>query len=86
MSWTWEFTKKSAKQFERLDNQTRVRILERLDFWVKSGKPLVFAENLHQFDLGSYRFRIGDYRVIFDVEEDAIVVLAVGHRKEIYKS
>lgn len=35
--------------------------------------------------LGSYRFRIGDYRVIFDIEGDEIIVLRVGHRKEIYR-
>jgi mRNA interferase RelE/StbE len=35
--------------------------------------------------LGGYRFRIGDYRVIFDIEGDEIVVLRVGHRKEIYR-
>lgn len=35
--------------------------------------------------LGSYRFRIGDYRVVFDLEGDQIVILRVGHRREIYK-
>jgi len=29
--------------------------------------------------LGSYRFRVGDYRVIFDIEGDDIVTLRVGH-------
>ncbi|KKS32117.1 MAG: Addiction module toxin, RelE/StbE family [Candidatus Amesbacteria bacterium GW2011_GWA2_42_12] len=85
MSWIWEFTKESEKQFKKLDNQTKKRVLEKLDFWVSSGSPLEFAENLHDFELGSYRFRIGDYRVTFDVEDKTIVVLAVGHRREIYK-
>ncbi|MCK4791223.1 MAG: type II toxin-antitoxin system RelE/ParE family toxin [Desulfobacteraceae bacterium] len=35
--------------------------------------------------LGTYRFRIGDYRVIFDIEGEEIVVLRVGHRKDIYR-
>jgi len=35
--------------------------------------------------LGSYRLRIGDYRVIFDIIGNDIVVLRIGHRKEIYK-
>lgn len=35
--------------------------------------------------LGSYRFRIGDYRVIFDIENDKIIILRVGHRAKIYK-
>lgn len=37
--------------------------------------------------LGGYRFRIGDYRVIFDLEgeDEDIVVLRVGHRSLIYR-
>jgi len=35
--------------------------------------------------LGTYRFRIGDYRVIFDIEGNEVVVLRVGHRREIYR-
>lgn len=47
--------------------------------------PLKHAESLKQSELGSYRFRIGDYRVVFDLEGDEIVVLRVGHRREIYR-
>ena len=45
---------------------------------------LLHAEPLKQSELGSYRFRIGDYRVVFDIEGDEIVVLRVGHRRDIY--
>jgi mRNA-degrading endonuclease RelE of RelBE toxin-antitoxin system len=34
--------------------------------------------------LGSYRFRIGDYRVIFDLEKEDMVILRIGNRLEIY--
>ncbi|MEK6777642.1 MAG: type II toxin-antitoxin system RelE/ParE family toxin [bacterium] len=44
-----------------------------------------YAKRLTDSRLGSYRFRIGDYRVIFDIEGDQIVVLRVGHRSRIYK-
>jgi mRNA interferase RelE/StbE len=43
------------------------------------------AEGIKDPRLGSYRFRIGDYRVIFDREGDEIVVLRVGDRREIYR-
>jgi len=46
--------------------------------------PLDFAERLTNFELGEYRFRIGDYRVAFDVEDDTAKILKVGHRKEVY--
>lgn len=35
--------------------------------------------------MGAYRFRIGDYRIIFNIEGENIVILRVGHRKSIYK-
>jgi mRNA interferase RelE/StbE len=47
--------------------------------------PLEHAEPLTDSKLGSFRFRIGDYRVIFDSEGHDIVVMRVGHRREIYK-
>ncbi len=46
---------------------------------------LRYTERLIDSSLGSYRFRIGDYRVIFDIDKDKIVVLRVGHRREIYR-
>jgi len=46
---------------------------------------LKHASKLTDPALGTYRFRIGDYRVIFDIEEKEIVVLRVGHRKDIYR-
>ena len=47
--------------------------------------PLKYAEKLTDSRLGEYRFRIGDYRVIFDLEENDIVVLRIGHRRNIYR-
>jgi len=35
--------------------------------------------------IGTYRFRMGDYRVIFDTEDENIVILRIGHRRSIYK-
>lgn len=83
--WRWEFTKKSKRQFVNLDNQVKKRIINKLDFWTESGDPLRFAENLTNSELGEYRFRVGDFRITFDVEGENIVVLVVGHRREIYK-
>ncbi|MBU7028007.1 MAG: type II toxin-antitoxin system RelE/ParE family toxin [Theionarchaea archaeon] len=33
----------------------------------------------------SYRFRIGDCRVIFDIDGKTLVILRIGHRKRIYR-
>lgn len=85
MVWRWETVGKARKGFAKLDGVVARRIAEKLDFWVRSEKPLDFAEPLKDFELGSYRFRVGDYRIVFDVEGETIVVLSVGHRKEIYR-
>nr|VFJ62845.1 MAG: mRNA interferase RelE/StbE [Candidatus Kentron sp. DK] len=33
----------------------------------------------------TYRIRMGDYRIVFGVENDTIVILRVGHRRDIYR-
>ena len=85
MSWRWEFTERSEEQLKNLDRPVRQRIIEKLSYWTRSDFPLEFAEPLTQFKLGMYRFRVGAYRITFDVEGETIVVLAVGHRRDIYK-
>ncbi|MBI4035711.1 type II toxin-antitoxin system RelE/ParE family toxin [Candidatus Daviesbacteria bacterium] len=48
--------------------------------------PLIFAEVLTNSKIGKYRFRIGVYRVVFDLEvENIIMILDVDHRKDIYR-
>lgn len=85
MSWTWEFTKKSEKEFKKLPEVIKSRIVEKLDFWCQTEIPMRFAERLKEFELGQYRFRVGDYRITFDAEDELITVLTVGHRKDIYR-
>ena len=41
-------------------------------------------KKLRQADFG-YRLRMGDYRILFDVEDDTIVIQKIGHRKDIYE-
>jgi mRNA interferase RelE/StbE len=52
---------------------------------VYANDPLQHAVKLTDAPIGTYRFRVGDYRIVFDIVNEEIVVLAVGHRKEIYR-
>lgn len=79
------FTERAKKDWKSLDPKIQNQLRKKIIFFVQSGKPLHFAERLKDFSLGGYRFRIGDYRIIFDFQNDTIVVLRVGHRKEIYR-
>lgn len=78
------FKPRAEKDLKKLDYQTRVRILKKLQFYILQPDPLQFAEPLKDSKFGDWKFRIGDYRILFDVENDKIIVLKVGHRKDIY--
>lgn len=75
-------TRRAVKDLEGLDNQTRKRILEKLQ--ANAQDPLQQSVKLTVPKLGTYRYRIGDYRVIFDLEDDTVIVLRVGNRRDIY--
>jgi mRNA interferase RelE/StbE len=78
-----EITNRAVKDIEKLDLVTKKRIGERLKLF--SVNPLNYAKKLTNPKIGSYRFRIGDFRIIFDIEGESIVILRVGHRSSIYK-
>jgi len=79
------FTKSAFRQFQKLDRKIQKRIHEKLLFYLSYRNPLQFAEPIKDSRFGNWRFRIGNYRVLFDVENDKIIVLKVGHRKDVYK-
>lgn len=77
------YTKRAAKDIKRLDTVVRKRIkiaLENLTL-----DPLAVSKKLTNSKIGSYRFRVGDYRIVFDINGSRIIILRVGHRREIYR-
>jgi mRNA interferase RelE/StbE len=71
-----------------LDRRTQATILRFLRERVESAEdPRRLAKPLHGEKRGLWRFRVGDYRLICDVRaaDTTVHVLAVGHRKEIYR-
>ena len=82
---TLRFTDAAARQLSRLEKNVQKRVVEKLEFYCSQNQPLQFAEKLRDPRFGQWRFRIGEYRALFDVENAEIVILAVGHRREIYK-
>ena len=47
-------------------------------------EPLKYGQPLKRSLRGYRKLRVGDYRIIFRVEKDAVIVLKIGHRKEVY--
>lgn len=74
------FTAAATRQWLKLPRQTRKRIGTKLDAFAGTG--LGDIKKLKGQD--GARLRVGDYRVIFYQESGNIVVVAVGHRRDIY--
>ena len=79
------FKGKSIREFSKLPRKIQIQIKNKMDFYMSQEDPLYFAEHLNNFELGEYRFRIGNYRVTFDVSDDTVKILKVAHRKDVYK-
>lgn len=43
------------------------------------------AKKLQNHDAGEYRLRVGDFRIIFDLDKHRIVILRIQHRKDVYR-
>ncbi len=76
-------TQRALRDLKNIDKDNQERIATRLKEY--SNEPLKYARKLANPKIGTYRFRIGDYRVIFDIDNNTIVILRIGHRKDIYK-
>ncbi|MFA5027614.1 MAG: type II toxin-antitoxin system RelE/ParE family toxin [Candidatus Methylomirabilota bacterium] len=83
MTYRLVYTRRAVRDIVALDPKTKARIGTQLERFEED--PLRHAEPLAHSSLGSFRFRIGDYRVVFDLEGEEIVILRVGHRREIYR-
>ncbi len=80
-----EFTHRALKDFKSLDKVTQKQILKKLRFYLDAPNPLSFAKRLTDSSDGDYRWRIGTYRVVFDIEAGEAKILRVQHRKDVYR-
>jgi len=71
---------------KRLDKPVARRVLARLD-WLVANFEAISPETLTGDLAGLHKFRIGDYRVIYQLltEENVLLVHAVGHRRDVYR-
>lgn len=74
----------AQKDLDSLPPDIARRVLTKVLHYANTSNPLQFAKRLKDLSIGEYRFRVGDYRITFDLSKETIQVLRVGHRKEIY--
>lgn len=77
------YTQSAVNDIHKLDIVAKKRIKKKLEEF--ADHPLFHAKKLVHSLIGTYPWRVGDYRIVFDIEGKNIVILRVGRRKEIYK-
>jgi mRNA interferase RelE/StbE len=85
--WKINYSEQALKSLRKMDKQNARRILDFMDLRIAplddprlSGKPL-------KGELGEYwRYRVGDYRILCEIIDDELIILAaiIGHRRDIY--
>ena len=80
-----EFKKPAKKDLQRIDQISQRRLIKKLKFFMSQPDPLAYAKPLVGRREGNYRWRVGVYRIVFDVRADAILILRVQHRGEVYR-
>ena len=88
MKYTVVFSKEALKDLKKLDKHTAALIIG----WVRKNlegceNPRAHGRGLTANLSGKWRYRVGDYRLLADIQDDKVVImmLRVGHRSEIYK-
>ncbi len=87
MKYSLVVTPKCKKELSKLDNFTRKKIQNWMNANLKDCEnPRAFGKPLTGNKSGQWRYRIGDYRLICEIHDDKLYVLAVeiGHRRDIY--
>ena len=79
-----EWSKQAAKELDKIDLKVAQRLVSKVG-WLSQNFGYITPEPLHGTFKGTYKLRVGDYRIVYILNQGVIVILSVGHRKEIYK-
>ncbi|MBI4441779.1 MAG: type II toxin-antitoxin system RelE/ParE family toxin [Acidobacteria bacterium] len=84
MAYRLEFTAGAARQFRKLSKQVQARLAPQINALVNSPRP---AGSKKLKGTEGCRLRVGDYRVLYEIQDNAsrILIVSVGHRREVYR-
>lgn len=88
MKYQVEYTEQAIKELKKLDGFTKRMIKAWIDKnLVNCENPRLHGKALSANRAGQWCYRIGDYRILADIQDEKIVILvfAVGHRNKIYE-
>jgi len=84
-----QYSYEASKDLLRLDKAIARRIAQKIKSLTDSPEPLSTAKSLSGNLSGLFRYRIGDYRAIFEMNDKGIItiltILTIKHRKDIYQ-
>jgi len=85
MRYSLEFTASAAREFRSLERRLQQRISDKL--LELCDNPFPAGAKKLQGERDHYRIRIGEYRVIYRIEKNrvVIVIVQIGHRREVYR-
>ena len=89
LTWKIEWDDRARRELRKLDFSIQKEILHYLRTRIEGSKdPRVFGKSLSGNKTGLWRYRVSNYRLICKLEDHNFVVLVVGigHRKEVYES
>jgi mRNA interferase RelE/StbE len=81
-----EFKRSASKVLKKISKPDRRRISEKID---SLANELLLPETTKmRGDNPFHRIRVGDYRIIYEIQDEVLVILIVkaGHRKDIYRN
>jgi mRNA interferase RelE/StbE len=88
VSWVYRFDERAFRDLRKLERQAQRHIIAYLDERVAGeADPRRFGKGLKAELAGLWRYRVGDYRIVCQIRDRELLVLvvAVGHRKDIYE-
>jgi mRNA interferase RelE/StbE len=88
LAWTIEITRTAEKQIKKLDRIAQTSIVRFLRERVQpADNPRQWGKPLQGEKRGLWRYRVGDYRLICDIQDQSVTVLVLqaGHRKDVYR-
>ena len=87
MAWRIEIDKDVQREMKKLDKQVAKRITAELREVSQLDDPRSMGKGLTGNLAGLWRYRVGDYRIICDIEDGVFLILVVdvAHRREVYK-
>lgn len=83
MAYKLIYANKAVKDIRKLDTVAKKRLKKALEKF--SLRPFYYAKKLSDAKIGEFRYRVGDYRIIFDIKDKNIIILRIGHRRDIYQ-